>query len=699
VANKVAVPIVQDTADQEFVENLPTEIEILQSPTLLNKAMNKLEPAYRGIPVWQIQSQLTLRQPKDTNVLSVSYQDTDATRAKAILDATVAAYIAYSEESRRSPVTNAIRFIEMRLPKAQQALRESSSALTEFRTQYNLDNPDSNVSLAYSAKVQIEQGIAAAAIELNQREQQYGELRSQIAQLGQDPNTAISDAVLNQDLSQNITYQSIKKQLADLEVEYQLGQTRFTPNHPAMQELKERRDELKGLLQAETLKVSRGQKRRDALQTTELGAIRQSLAERLWQTDLERSAQKKRLSDLRQQSVQANLMMQQMLRLQQEYKELERQYRFNAETVDGFLAKLQELRIQEAQDTFTWKVLESPNLPTVPQARSRTRGLVLGFLTSVLGGIGVAFFLEKIDSRLKDLEEIKKATQLPILGVLPQSQTAISAGLASDSFTEAIRSVALGLSFGNTQATGKVIAVTSATKGEGKTTIAYNLGLALAELEKRVLIVDANLVQPTLHQVFSLPNSQGLTTAIATAKPWQAIIHSTNGEPAANEFENREKLPQLPEIMAIASKNGSHNGTSAVFARVSTANLLLATALPPERPVEQYPDILTSGPVATNSFSWLVSEKMQQLLGQWRQSYDYILLDTSALMELADAQSLTSQSDEVIFVISLKRVERAIVTDALEILQRNDTQIAGVVVNTAGQGKGGNSGQGDNPFA
>jgi uncharacterized protein involved in exopolysaccharide biosynthesis/Mrp family chromosome partitioning ATPase len=681
IGNRVAVPLVQDTTTKEFAENLPTEIEILQSPTLLNRAIAKLSPAERTVPVWEIQSNLSLTQPKDTNVLSLAYEDTNATRAKAILDATVAAYLEYSEESRRSPVTNAIKFIEKRLDNLKSDLEKSSKALTNFRTQNNLDNPDNSVTIAYTSKQELQQAINVAEIELNQLQKTNQALKRQMVELGQNPETALEDAVLSQDQ----TYQALSQQLTALEVQYKLEEARYTPNNPIMQELRERRDELKKIVEAESQNLQ--QSPRNFHQKLELGAIQQNLATKLLENRLSILSQEKRLTDLRQQAVTANLKLKELFQLQQQYQQLTRQYELNAQTLDSFLSKLQELRIQEAQDTFTWKVIEPPNLPTVPIARSRIRGLVLGFITGALAGVGVAFFLEKIDSRLKEVKDVKGATDLPILGIIPQAQTATAVGLqTSDSFTEAIRSLALSLSFQNTQVTGKIVAITSAIAGEGKTTITYNLGLALAELNQRVLIVDANLADPQIHKVFALANSQGLTTAIASNRPWQELIQSPYSQSSENLSEEEDNTGILRETMPPASKNG--NLPSSVFARVSTAALLLENSLIPERPIERFPDFLTAGPVSTASFPWVVSLKMQQLLEQWRKVYDYILLDTSDITGLADAQSLTSKVDEVIFVVSLNRVERNQVTEALDLLKRNQSKIAGVVVNTTGRGKG-----------
>lgn len=685
VSNQVSVPILQDTITKpELANNLPTEIEILQSPTLLNRAVSQLAPVYRTIPLWNIQQNLSLRWPEDTTVLSVSYQDTDSVRAKAILDSIVSTYIAYSEETRRSPVTNAINFIEERLTNLESNLENSSNALTAFRTKHSLDSPENSVSLAYSAKEELQQSLDLAIIEMNQLKETNKALKNQIAQLGQNPETSLADAVISQDN----TYQSLAQQLMNMEVQYQLDQSRYTPEHPIMQRQKDRIDELSKLLGDE------GQERQqvkseNSPEDSQLSVIQQDLASQLLENRLSLLAQEERVSGLRQQLEVDNQQLQKLLKLQQEYRELERKYQQNAQILDGFVGKLQELRVQEAQDTFTWKLIEPPNLPTIPNANSRIRGLVLGFIASALAGIGVAFFLEKIDFRLKEIGDVKEVTNLPILGIIPPAQTATAVdSQSSDSFTEAIRSLALTLSFQTSQVIGKAIVITSAIAGEGKTTITYNLGLALGELNKRVLIIDANLVNPSLHKVFGKSNSQGLTTAIAADKPWELLVQASSKQEEDSLSTEPLKIDILPDKMVVESKN-SENG-SPVFARVSTISSSLNSESIPPRPTTLFPDIITTGPVSRASFPCLVSVKLEQLIEQWRKIYDYVLIDTSYITGLADAQSLTPKVDEVILVVSLNRVERSQVTQTLEILRGNKSKIMGIVVNTTRRGKGKN---------
>ncbi|ACK73832.1 lipopolysaccharide biosynthesis protein (plasmid) [Gloeothece citriformis PCC 7424] len=690
VANQVSVPVVNSEDDSLSNEVDSTEIEILKSPTLLAKVSKKLAPGYQDLGVHQIASNLSLSQPNNTNVLTVSYRDTDPQRAKAVVEALVSTYINYAKESQRSPVTNAIRFIEQQLPEARAALNQSSSALTEFRRKHNLDNPDSNAQLASQTKQQSKERVAEAEIALNLTEQKYQQLQRQITEVGQDPSTAIIDSVLSQDSA----YQSLLTQLREIEIQYTLEKTRYASEHPILQDLKDRRDEIKRLLENHVQNLIGTQKSRLADKTVASGDIQQDLANQLLQTRIDLAVQKKQLNELRQIETQANLNFQRIVQLQQEYRELERQYQFNSQAVDDFLKKLQELRVREAQETSSWKLLEPPEVPTVSTANPR-RQLLLALVAGSILGIGTAFLLDKADKRLKDVDKVKKIAGLPMLGVIPKvdqksligKSQEIELSSKADAFTEALRSLALVLQFqkssSHSQSTKKIIAITSSVDGEGKTTITYNLGLALAELGQRVLIVDANLNQPAIHQVFQLPNTSGLSTAIATDIPWLELIQShspKNLRIVSDCQENINSLQSSSQTIAV-------NGTKSIFARVLTS---------PTAPINQesgtleqryqklvlsQPDILTSGPVPATPLAWLASEKMMQMLDQWRKAYNYVLIDTPSLTELADAQSLTPKVDEVILTVDMELITDSMLTETIEILRRNQSNISGLVIN------------------
>lgn len=703
VANQVSVPVVnsEDDSSSDSSTNQvdSTEIEILKSPALLAKALKNLAPPYRDLPAHQIASNLSLSQPDNTNVLSVSYTDTDPQRAKAVVEALVFTYMDYARESQRSPVTNAIQFIEQQLPEARAALNQSSSSITRFRKNHNLDDPDTNAGAAAQTREQIKQQVDQAEIALLLTEQKYQQLQRQVKEVGQDPTTAITDSVLSQDS----TYQTLLNQFKELEIQYAIEGTRFFPKHPVMQALKERRDEMKRLLENHVQNLIGFQTSQVASKAVASGSIQQNLANQLLQTRVDLLVQKKQFDELRKLQTQANSDFQRIVQLQQEYRELERQYQFNSQAVDGFLTKLQELRVREAQETSRWKVLEPPEVPTISIANPR-RQLLVGLVAGAILGIGTAVLLDKADKSLKDIDQVKKITGLSILGVIPNvdlkslmpQNRGIELSQRFDPFTEAIRSLALVLQFQKSAETSqsiqKIIAITSSIDEEGKTTITYNLGLALAELGQRVLIVDANFNQPAIHRVFNLPNTSGLSTAIATDIPWQELVKSGTSKNLENSLESQENTSSSS---TISHSQIALNGSQSIFARVLTSPTATSIDQEDKNPQERYqklvlshPDILTSGPVPTNPIAWLASKKMRQMLEQWRKVYNYVLIDTPPLTELADAQSLTPKVDEVILAVNMERITHSKLTQTMDILCRNQSNMMGVVINSVNSKKG-----------
>jgi capsular exopolysaccharide synthesis family protein len=263
------------------------------------------------------------------------------------------------------------------------------------------------------------------------------------------------------------------------------------------------------------------------------------------------------------------------------------------------------------------------------------RGLVLALVAGGFLGVATALLLQQLDQRVKQVEEVKQLTQLPLLGTIPKVEqplvevnTDSREGLRSyeySSFTEGVRALAMNLRYLMIE-TGKIksLALTSATSAEGKTTVTYNLGLVLAELGLRVLIVDADMRKPKMHKLAKLSNENGLSNAIATDRPWSDLVQ-----------------------------------TGAID------NLHLITA----------------GPTSPNPIALLNSEKMKQLVQQWREAYDYVLVDTPPIGVMADAKTAANLVDTLVFVTGMERANRRAIANSLETLRGSQCNIAGFVAN------------------
>lgn len=633
--NEESAPVVPGMEGQASSrKDLSTEIQILRSQSLVSKAISQLDDSYSNLSVSQVVRNLSIRQAGDADVLIVSYTDTKPERAQAVLEVLGSTYVDYSLDRQQSQATNAIAFIQDQLPEAQEELDDAALAIRHFRQQYGMVDPDTYASKLVDLKQSLDEQAQQVQVSLSRTQRQYEELSRQMGQVGQNPQTALAHSILSQDS----VYQKLGSQLKEIESTYALERTRFHDTHPKVENLKLQRDSVRQLLAYRTQNVlGNAVSQVDINQVSAYGAIHQDLASQLVQVRTEWEAQRSQLAKLRQHRSEVDTRFQEIPRLQQRYAELQRRVKVKSEAVNQFLQRLQELQISEAQEIAPWQILEPPYRPSKPISPDIKRGLMMALISGGLLGILAAIFLERLDSRLKHVEDAKQLAGLPLLAAIPKVEVPILRQRGHHSarndrkkyhpsaFTEAMRSLALNLRYlvgNNTRI--KTLTLTSATPAEGKTTLTYNLALALAELGQRVLLVDADMRKPSVHKLIQQPNASGLSSAIATDRPWQELVHSTE-----------------------------------------TPNL----------------DVITSGPMPPNPVALLDSPQMSRLLGEWREAYDYVLLDTTPLGGVADAQSLVPKVDTTILVTAMEGVTRSAVGRAMEILRGTGANLAGLVVN------------------
>jgi len=681
ISNQNAVSLIpssKEATPDQIKNNEATDIEILKSRALLNKALKKMPSKDEQLTVKKLEENLTLKLIKGTDVLIISYISASPQKSKEILEALVSTYLDYSAESRISPLSDAIQFIEVKLPQAKADLTNSSRAITTFRKVNGLDNPDSNAAIAFQRKQDLYKQLTDAEVSLNQLQRTYQSLQAQALQLGQNPKTVIADAILSQDS----IYQNLLTQLNTIEVQYSLDSTRFQPSYPPLQDLRERRDRLNQLLKEHVTSVIGSQFARAQSTASTAGSIQQQLASDLLKTQANLLNQEQLVRDTKWLENQAELNFQRIVQLQQKYSELQRKYLLNSQAVDTFSTKLQELKIREAQDPSTWKVIQPPNLATEPNSANRLSTLLGGLLLAGFTGVGVAYLLEKFGQSIKDAEKVREITNLPLLGILPSDQDEADLpeedmlAIGEDYYAEAIRSLALTIFSqkitNNNLSLGKILGIVSSVDGEGKSRLTYNLGFALAELGNKVLIVDADLKEPSIHHMFNLTNKVGLSSALTTDTPWQDLVHIGSHSYQKNLVDALVNSNFSREFSWIGKTSQSPEPTNNHSAPSQAKG-----------PIIQIPDVLTAGPVMFNPNAYVVSPQMSRILEQWHQTYDYILLDTNSLSGIMATQSLISQLDEVILLVKINRATRPVLTRSIEILQKNKCNTTGVVVSEA----------------
>lgn len=298
------------------------------------------------------------------------------------------------------------------------------------------------------------------------------------------------------------------------------------------------------------------------------------------------------------------------------------------ETYAGLLQSYEEVRVAEAQATSNVVQVE-PAIP--PELPVRPRTLLNTLLASVVGvmvATGVVFLIEALDDTLRDPEEAQRQLGLPILGMIARvdnsTQTPIAAAEPRSPVSEAFRSLRTNIQYASVDRPLTSLLVTSPSPTDGKTTVAANLGVVLAQSGRRVALLDADLRRPRLHNLLNLPN-RGLS---------QLFV---------------QKQINLDGML-----------------RPTSVPLLAA---------------LPAGGLPPNPAELIGSEKMTEIVKALQAVTDVVVIDSPPVMVVTDAAVLASRVDGVLLVIKPGVTKIAACRRAVEQLRMSGANLLGVVFN------------------
>lgn len=265
---------------------------------------------------------------------------------------------------------------------------------------------------------------------------------------------------------------------------------------------------------------------------------------------------------------------------------------------------------------------------------------MLAALVGLLIGLGAAFGIDYLDDSIRTQNDIAQSGgSLPVLAAVPIDppidNLPVSISQPDDPAIETYRTLRTNVQFMGLDRSLKVIEVTSGGPGEGKTTTATNLAVVLAKAGNRVVLVDADLRRPRIHEVFALPNTRGLTDILL-------------GDPA--EGIAKQVLDNL--------------------------------------------SVITSGAIPPNPSEMLSGQRMDAMLHDLQRRFDYVILDTAPVLPVTDAVAMSQLVDGVLLVIQAGRTSRPNLTQTLASLRQVAAPLLGYVLNRARMSRSGRYGYG-----
>lgn len=259
-----------------------------------------------------------------------------------------------------------------------------------------------------------------------------------------------------------------------------------------------------------------------------------------------------------------------------------------------------------------------------PIRPNRPLNIILGVVIGLVVGVGLAFFIEYLDTSVKTIDDVERSLQSPVLGVIPQNVGYLIEEGAESPHAEAYRVLRTNLMFARKDDKLNTVAVVSAGAGEGKSTTVLNLATVFAQSGQRVIVVDSDLRRPTLHKLLRLTNNLGLTNYLLKQNALEEVIQTTN-------------QPTL--------------------------------------------DFLASGKLPSSSLGILSSSQMKDLIGELKQRYDFVFFDSPPIMGVSDASILASEVDLTVQVIQYRRYPQPMNIRAKQLIEKVGGNLIGIVLN------------------
>lgn len=426
----------------------------------------------------------------------------------------------------------------------------------------------------------------------------------------------------------NSLFERMRTQLSDMKSQAAQLNTQFGPSYPKVVALTSQITQLEGELVAEQQKIM-GRVRGEYNQAVQ--------RERMLRNALE--AQKGEANNLNERAIQ--------------YTQLKREAEGSRDLYESLLRKSKEAAVVASLRSGNIRTVDSARVPDAPSKPNIPRNIMLGMLMGLMAGVGLAIVLDILDNTVRTPEEAQNITSLPSLGLVPlmgdsaetkpgthnkrlpaPAKTAsgrnpamglVAYGRPKSEVSEAYRALRTSVLLSAFGKAPKVLLLTSPLPQEGKSTTSVNLGIVLAQKGGRVLIVDADLRRPNIHRTFGISSTAGLSTVLAGSDSFEKVAIIS---------------PILPNLT-----------------------------------------ILPAGPTPPQPSEMLGSQLMRDLVAQWSQDFDHVIIDSPPVLSVTDAVLLSSVADAVILVIRSGQTTKEALRRSRNLLAQVNARVLGIVMN------------------
>jgi polysaccharide biosynthesis transport protein len=546
--------------------------------------------ARRQNAIGRVEGGLSVQPVANSALVRLSFDDPSPSWAQKIVDAVSEAFIKTSLERRYDATAYARNFLQDQLAQMKLKLEQSEQELVTYAQKQQIVNLDEQHGpLAAADLLAINSELARVRAQRIQNEQLWQQAEATnglgLPQILADPSI-----------------QMLRDKRASLEIDYQNKLSTFKPSFPDMQQLRAQINEIDRQIEAA------------------VSVIKQSI-----KANYDASLQQEAL--LVKQLAQSTSEVLDVQGRNIGYTTRQREADTNRTLYDALLQRYKAVGVDGGVGTNNISVVDAAQ-PGGRISPSLTRNLCLALVFSLLGSALAVYVLELLDDSFKTPEEMEQALRLPVLGLMPllaKGMTVEEAfGDPHSALSESFRSVRTALQFSTDGGVPKSLLVTSSRPGEGKSTTSLALARNFAQLGLRVLLVDADLRKPSLHEALGCDNGTGLSNYLVGA-----------------------------------------DATSKIFRRTSTPGLTF----------------MASGPTPPNPAELLAGPKLLSLLTFAHQKFDLIVVDGPPVMALADALLLASVTIGTLMIVRACDTPKKVVKRAMNRLHFARARMIGTLLN------------------
>ncbi|NOR72854.1 MAG: polysaccharide biosynthesis tyrosine autokinase [Mariprofundaceae bacterium] len=622
-------------------DDMSTQLALIQSYALMERVAQRLKMIPEGLTseeiranpdyierVLDLKDEISADQDGDSRIIRISVTSMSAEFARDLAQTVADEFRVFNIEEKNKRVFDAKKFIEQQLLIVGDRLKRAEEAARDYRQANNLSQTGSDSDVMSRLIADMEQEYRQAVARLNDLSFALKQLQERVQKGGWNYQAAT--------VSGNVStyFDELNKRLVTMALKHTELTTHFTDEHPQVRELREQASDILESMAGELDKQVSLTKRR-----------MQNLQDSMDDTQ-------KKYHGLPEQAL--------------DLQRLQRTVRINEELYDLLEKKYQEVLIQESEKVQEVSLVRPAMLSHARVNPVRTaQTAVAGFILGLVMGLIIALILETMDTSVGTIEEVEAFLEVPVIGFVPhithneamelfsgveglaisghgleRQMRLISHFSPPSTISEAYRSLRTNLLFSQ-GGDHRVILVSSATVKEGKSTIAANLAVVVAQQGARVLLIDGDMRKPMQHHTFGLKRAPGLSECLLGQMSWQ------------------DAIKRFSDVML-----GDMGIDQALFT-----------------PGLDQLDILSCGRASANPPDLLSDPALDRILAEVREEYDMVIIDMPPLLHTTDAIIVASKVDGILLVYHIGSVVRGALKRVKSNIEGVGGKVLGVVLN------------------